>query len=293
MSGKSISRKKRAVRSCKSCTFIFSVDKSQCPSCGTWDAPLDLQEDGKDETFLLSEISETPLTRIRNTGPWDRCFSLARTIRPDGKFDEDTGIVTVQVALIGGAPGAGKSTLALQASDAISQQRNREVFYIAAEEAGAQIKDRSLRLKVKNPDRIRIYPLGASTDLGEIFRRRKPGAVIVDSMPGLTTDLEQAVEYCKAFKEYAVLLDCPFIVIDHVTKNEELAGLMALQHEVDTTMLFTVYDDAEKPEDRTRELTSIKNRMGPNQTVYLKMGETGLREAINTADDEDDDPDWT
>lgn len=264
------------------CAHPYEVTRAQCPKCNSWDAPL-LMTDGDDETVLLSEVSEKPLERITGTGPWDRCFSFVQATK-------ETGIVTVQVALIGGAPGAGKSTLALQATDKIADRTKKEIIYIAAEEAKEQIKDRAQRLKVQNAHLIRVYPLGASTDLGDIFRRRKPAAVIVDSLPGLTSDPAQAVEYCKAFKEYAVVLNCPFIVIDHVTKEEGLAGFMALQHEVDTTMLFTVHEDKKK----TRQLESLKNRFGPSQSVYLEMTETGLVESkgYDNDDDDDGDGDW-
>lgn len=279
-SGISQRRKKRDLRPCRQCGYAFDKTLALCPSCKQWDAPVIISSEvSEDETVLLSEVSDKPLERLSKTGPWDKCFSYNQTTKLDG-------IVTVQVALIGGAPGAGKSTLALQIADAVAAATKREIIYIAAEEAKEQIKDRALRLKVCNIHLIRVYPLGASTDLGEIFQRRKPAAVIVDSLQGLTSELEQSVDYCKAFKEYSVALNAPFIVISQVNKDEDLAGLMSLQHAVDTTMLFTIHEDEEK----TRQLESLKNRFGPSQSVYLKMTETGLHETAGF--DDDDDEDW-
>ena len=278
-----ISGKKRTFRNCKRCDRPFPADKTQCPSCGAWDAPL-TTVDSADETILLSEVSRKPIKRITGIGPWDRIFS----------YDQETGecgLATVQTILVGGVPGAGKSTLAIQSADRICEITKDETFYIAAEEAAAQIKDRAERLQLANPHLIRVYPLGAGHDLGEIIQRRRPKAVVVDSLPALTNDLALAVHYCKLFKEYATILGCPFIIIDHANKGEELAGLMALQHEVDTTALFTVLDDNDDPNECTRRLETKKNRFGPLHVCYLKMVQKGLIAAENPYDDESD-PEW-
>ena len=54
------------------------------------------------------------------------------------------GIVAGGVVLIGGDPGIGKSTLLLQALDALS--RTIKVLYVTGEESGAQVALRSRRL---------------------------------------------------------------------------------------------------------------------------------------------------
>lgn len=268
-------RKKRQLRACKVCGHPYDIVKAMCPVCKSWDAPNISAVD--DETVLLSEVSENPLERISDTGPWDPCFSY-------DPLTKQSGIVTIQAVLIGGAPGAGKSTLSLMLSARVAKQRSKEILYIGAEEAKEQIKDRGQRLELKEVmNLMRIYPMGATSELGEIFRRRRPCAVIIDSLQGLTQDLELQVDYCKTFKDFAVELNAPFIIISQVTKEEDMAGLMALQHVVDTTMLFTVL------EDKTREIETIKNRFGPPKSVYLKMTQTGLIEAKGYADDDGDD----
>ncbi len=54
------------------------------------------------------------------------------------------GIVAGGVVLIGGDPGIGKSTLLLQAVDALSQ--GLKVLYVTGEESGAQVAMRARRL---------------------------------------------------------------------------------------------------------------------------------------------------
>jgi DNA repair protein RadA/Sms len=208
-----------------------------------------------------------PVRRIP-TGPWDPCFGIE--IDEDGK--EHIGIVSNSSTLIGGAPGAGKSTLALQLCGAIVDSTGREVLYIATEEATSPIRARALRLGIRHVDRIRMIPIGVDADLGAIMRNRKPAAFVIDSLSNAFPDTRDQVEFCKAIKKYCVELDSPALIIDHVNKDVDFAGLMDLQHEVDTTLLFTVYED----EDELRELKTVKTRNGPCAKRFFNMTAKGL-----------------
>jgi len=206
------------------------------------------------------------------TGPWDICFG--------------GGIVTTSVTLIGGEPGAGKSTMSLQLSNEIARITNREIIYVGAEESAEEIKHRAMRLELTHMHLIRVHPMGSNADLGAILLNRKPSAVILDSLPGLVSDPEMAVELCGRFKDYAVELNCPIIVIDHVTKDNEFAGFKALEHKVDTTIAFNVDDGG------LRYLTTIKNRFGPaHVSVMMKMTEKGLFLGKHTEDNDEDNDD--
>lgn len=268
-------KKKKGLRACNVCDFRFPETSAQCPSCGIWNIPKNIA-DGSDQTVLLSEVSAKPIKRIL-TGPWDKCFG--------GPRREDEGIVTTSVNLIGGVPGAGKSTMALQLADQIAESTNREIVYVGAEESAEEIKYRAMRLQLGNMDKIRVHPMGSSVDLGGILISRKPSAIILDSLPGLISDPEQAVELCKRFKDYTVDLQCPALIIDHVTKEEDFAGLMALQHAVDALFILSRDEDT-----GLRELKTIKNRFGPaNVSVYMEMKEKGLfYKNIMEMDDDDE-----
>ncbi len=72
-----------------------------------------------------------------------------------------------------------------------------------------------------------------------------------------------------------------------MNKGEELAGLMNLQHAVDTTLLFSV-DEL----DQVRSLQTIKNRNGPSGvTIMFNMTERGLvfRDPAEDEEDAEDD----
>ena len=280
-------RNKLPTRPCRLCDTVFLASQSQCPSCGafhvpesSWGKPAN-GADGTtalvtDATLLLSEVPETELERIQ-TGPWDHCFG--------------GGLARTSVNLIGGAPGAGKSTLSLQISDKIAgklvpeQGRAVEILYIGAEESAAEIKARAVRLNLENLARIRLLPMGAIQNISDVMLSRRPRAVILDSLPGFVSDPEEAVEMCTRLKGYAVELNAPMIVIDHITKADDFAGLMTLQHAVDG--LFTLYPD----DSGLRTFSTVKNRFGPAQVeVFFLMTPTGLVE-VDPADLENDDDD--
>ncbi len=273
-------KKKRNMRTCEACGEAFDQDKIQCPSCRHWH-PDKAYDEGTDGTILLSDAAIPPMRRIR-TGPWDPCFG----VETDESGKQHIGIVSTSVTLLGGAPGAGKSTLGLQISDAIAFATGREVLYIATEEATGQIRARANRLKL-NASKIRLVPIGVDADLAEVMKNRKPAAFIVDSLSKMYPDPKDAVEFCQRIKSFCINLDAPAIVIDHVTKEEEFAGLMGLQHEVDATLLFTVYEDG------VRELKTSKTRNGPCDTILFNMTEKGLvlrnPEEDEEEEDEDDD----
>ena len=269
--------KKKDVRPCKLCGYKFDKQAMQCPSCRTWNTGAHADDPSQDGTVLLSDASVAALTQLQ-TGPWDACFGQQivgkKTIM---------GIVNTGVTLLGGAPGAGKSTLSLQLAQAIIETTKREILYVEAEEATEELKARAVRLKINCLDRIRVVPMNSSTEMSGIITGRKPSAMIIDSLQGLCgTDLEAQVEFCKALKDYTVPGKFPAIVVSHVTKEEGFAGLMALQHAVDTTALFTVYDDG------VRELKTVKNRFGPSNVERLfNMTVLGLRERMPEEDDDE------
>lgn len=269
--------KEKKVQTCRRCSTAFSSDRTQCPSCLLWNIGVSVTGDN-DGTILLSD-AETDVVRRISTGPWDACFGFH--VDDDGKMH--TGMVTTSVTLLGGAPGAGKSTLSLQMADSIAGATRREVLYISAEESNAEIRSRAKRLELTHQKLVRLIPIGVSVELGGIMLHRKPAALIVDSLPKVAPDTDEAVRFCEKLKGYAIELECPVVVIDHVTKEEEFAGLMALQHAVDTTLLFTVWPN------EVRELKTVKNRNGPSgESVLLDMGRRGLEASGFDPDDEED-----
>ncbi len=228
---------------------------------------------------LLSEVESSKGVKHIPTGPWDECFGVHYETKR-------AGIVCGSVNLVGGMPGAGKSTLSLQLTDALAGSLGKQVIYIAAEEDLIEVKERAVRLGLKHLNLIQgISALGGmQTELGGLLLAVRPAGIVLDSIPGLGLETqEMAVEYCSALKGYAVELQCPIIVINHATKQDDQAGLLSMQHAVDCTMVMYVNPD------ESRTLTPLKNRNGPcDVQVRLLMTERGLVAAPSDEEDEED-----
>jgi predicted ATP-dependent serine protease len=114
---------------------------------------------------------------------------------------------------------------------------------------------------------------GEVESVPEILKNRKPGAIIVDSVNGfVNNDNAKAVEFCLQMKKFSMEFKAPSIIISHVTKGDDFAGLMTLQHAVDTLMTLN-------PDEVTgiRTLEVLKNRFGRAFiTSQYEMNEDGL-----------------
>ncbi len=183
------------------------------------------------------------------------------------------GLVKSAVVLIGGGPGAGKTTISLQMCDEISHSQKREVLYLMAEETAAQVKATATRLRIRNMERI--LTISARTveqdiDFEGILKQYRPAVCVIDSVSKLYPNFDDQVEMCDTVKDFAARMLIPFVVLCHVNKAEELAGMKAMEHTVDASILFN------KDESDIRIASVEKNRMGENCREFYDMTERGL-----------------
>ena len=263
--------------SCYRCGNELKKDRLKCVECGAFNVFEGGVQEGQDISVALSDVKSAEHDRV-STGPWDVCF---------GGEGSNCGIVRTSATLIGGSPGAGKSTLVL----AIANQADGEAIYVAAEEALPEIKSRADRLGITNQSNIRMVSALSGANLVQVIESRpvKPKMVIVDSLQGLVgEDDSLQLEVCKRSKEFAVKLACPFLLISHVTKSDVIAGRLTLQHAVDTTMTF--FPDQELQSENgepLRVLDVMKNRFGAARVKsYFEMTGHGL-EYVELDEDED------
>jgi len=261
------------------CDHKFPKEKSLCLSCKQWNIEKELI--GGDGTSLLSDDDDDgdDLDFIE-TGPWDPCFG--RLLHDDGSFE--FGIPKSAAILLGGKNGAGKSTLVMQICDRIcGLNPGKEVLMVSVEEPKRQVRRLGKRLKMKHLNRMRISK--GDVDIDHILHLRKPSLVVIDSLPKLCPNMDDAVIFAKRLKEHLEVLNIPAILINHINKEEEFAGLEALQHEVDATLIFTIFDDD------VRELRSLKNRNGPPAKVLFNMTDQGLVKRLPEEDEDDEEED--
>ena len=196
------------------------------------------------------------------------------------------GLVPGSLILLGGEPGIGKSTLALQLSAAMAQSGGA-VLYVSGEESARQLKRRADRLGL---DAGELYLL-PETDLANIIAQTQtlqPSLLVVDSiqttrhaasesLPGLPAQVRQCAG---ELQQLAKSSGISIMLIGHVTKDGSIAGPRVLEHIVDA-VLYLEGD----PFQHYRLLRGVKNRFGATSEVgVFEMRGSGLVEVPNPSE---------
>jgi DNA repair protein RadA/Sms len=265
-----------------------------CDGCGAWHAKWSGRCDACGEwNSLVEEAAPKPVPKgLRGAGrPLELVGLRGTTATPPRlatgieEFDRvlGGGLVAGSAILIGGDPGIGKSTLALQAAAALAQD-GASVAYVSGEESIDQIRLRAARLGLSAP-----VQLAAATSVGDVVatldHATAPRLVIVDSIqtmyvegidsaPGSVTQLRSSAHELIRF---AKRRGAALFLIGHVTKDGQIAGPRLLEHAVDAVLYF----EGERSH-QFRILRAVKNRFGAaNEIGVFEMGEAGLAEVRN------------
>ena len=273
---------------CSECGASSARWMGKCPGCGAWNTLIEGVAEsaapgknrfGASQYAALAPSSEvTPLSDIE-------AAEVART--PTGLEELDRvlggGIVEGGVVLIGGDPGIGKSTLLLQAVDAL-QRNGLNTLYVTGEESGAQVALRSRRLGLAGSQ----VPVLAEIQLEKILatlQSRQPAIAVIDSIQTVYSDqLTSAPGSVAQVRECAAHLTraakaggTAIVLVGHVTKEGALAGPRVLEHMVDTVLYFE--GDTHSS---FRLIRAIKNRFGAvNEIGVFAMTEKGLKGVSN------------
>ena len=262
---------------CEECSVESLQWSGQCAHCGAWNSLTEIRKVGKPQRISrdVSRRSIQPLNEISRT-------HLARL--PTGIMELDRvlggGLVPGSVILLGGDPGIGKSTLALQwVAAQVDQIR---VLYVTGEESLQQLALRGKRLGI---DSLPVSAMAENHLEAILGQMPDYDFLVIDSIQSLYSEnvssspgsITQVRESAERLTRCAKENDCSVLFIGHVTKEGSLAGPKILEHMVDTVLYFEG-DDAS----RFRLVRSFKNRFGSvNEVGVFAMTNKGLREIIN------------
>ncbi len=274
----------KTVYTCRECGGGSPKWLGQCPHCKAWNT-LDegvAEPAGpatRNNRFQALARSQ-PVATLSEIDAAD----VART--PTGQEELDRvlggGIVEGAVVLIGGDPGIGKSTLLLQAVDALSAQM--KVLYVTGEESGAQIALRARRLGLAGT-KVRVLAEIQLEKIVAAIEAEDPAFCVIDSIQTVYSDqlssapgsVAQVRECAAQLTRVAKTRGCAVVLVGHVTKEGALAGPRVLEHIVDTVLYFE--GDTHSS---FRLVRAIKNRFGAvNEIGVFAMTERGLKGVSN------------
>ena len=271
----------KTVFTCRECGGTSPKWLGKCPHCGSWNTLEEgLAEPAAGKNRFQSLARPQPVATLSEI----EAAEVART--PTGIDELDRvlggGIVAGGVVLIGGDPGIGKSTLLLQALDAVSPTMG--VLYVTGEESGAQVALRARRLGLSGA-KVRVLAEIQLERIAATLEAEKPQLAVIDSIQTLYSDqlssapgsVAQVRECAAQLTRLAKTSGCSIVLVGHVTKEGAIAGPRVLEHIVDTVLYFE--GDTHSS---FRLVRAIKNRFGAvNEIGVFAMTERGLKGVSN------------
>lgn len=275
---------------CAHCGHVESKWVGRCPACGEWN------------TIEEQAAAALPAARVGRRAASRASASAARLSQVEvdagdrlhthiAEFDRvmGGGLIRDSLTVLSAPPGCGKSSLALMVAQDFAGQGFR-ALYASGEESASQIRRRADRILHGISENLWIL---SDTSMDNVLRQIETldvdfavvdsiqtfGMDSVESRPGSPTQTMQcATELLYAAKNPA--RPRAVMMIGQMTKDNELAGLRALEHMVDTVLLM----DSGTGEE-IRSLYCSKNRFGSTGEMgFFSMTEEGLISIDNPSD---------
>ncbi|NUZ04293.1 DNA repair protein RadA [Piscinibacter koreensis] len=277
--------KEKSVYTCTECGGTSPRWLGKCPNCGAWNTLVETVAEGAAKNRYQAGVVRG-LHAPQAVATLSEIEAADVERQPTGLDELDRvlggGLVAGGVVLIGGDPGIGKSTLLLQALDALA--RTAKVLYVTGEESGAQVALRSRRLglaasSVRVMAEIQLEKIAAALDA------EQPAVCVIDSIQTLYSDeltsapgsVAQVRECAAQLTRIAKSSGTTIVLVGHVTKDGALAGPRVLEHIVDTVLYFE--GDTHSS---FRLIRAIKNRFGAvNEIGVFAMTDKGLKGVAN------------
>ena len=267
---------------CQQCGAASPKWAGQCPSCDAWNTLVETV--AQPRTAARAPSAARAMAGIASLTPIAVVESAEASRIATGLGEVDRvlggGFVPGSIALFGGDPGIGKSTLLLQVAGLLAA-RGLPVLYLTGEESPGQVRGRAERVGAV----VDGLQLAATTELETALaaiEAATPALVVVDSVQTLTSgdlagpagSVGQVREVASRLAEAAKSSGTAVALVGHVTKEGTVAGPRTLEHLVDAV----IYLEGERL-GATRLLRAAKNRFGSTDEVgVLEMRGDGLAE---------------
>jgi DNA repair protein RadA/Sms len=274
----------KTVYTCQNCGAQSPKWLGKCPYCGEWNTYVEeIIEKKKPASKTKAQLTDNPPVTLENIKS-HKNFSRIKT--GINEFDRVSGggIVPGSIVLLGGEPGIGKSTLALQIALGLIHNK---VLYISGEESLQQIKLRADRIKINKNKCLFLCETSLETIIGHT-ELIKPDLLVIDSVQTISTEtldsspgsVSQVRECTSAILKFAKKSNIAVILIGHINKEGSLAGPKVMEHMVDTVLQFEGDSNY-----MYRILRANKNRFGStNELGIFEMGNNGLQEVFNPSE---------
>jgi DNA repair protein RadA/Sms len=279
-----MAKSKKTAFVCGECGSEYPKWQGQCTSCKSWNVitqvslgSANTSRNGRYEGFVGVRSGVQTLDDVEIS---------EETRFPSGIHEFDRvlggGFIPGSVILLGGDPGAGKSTILLQTMCLAAE--DRPVLYVSGEESLQQIAGRAKRLGLPT-GKIKMLTETSVEHVCEIADKENPEVIVIDSIQVMYVEgvdsapggVTQVRESAACLTRYVKTRGIVLIMIGHVTKDQSLAGPMTLSHIVDTQIMLSSTEDS-----RYRLMRTTKNRFGPvNELGVFAMTEKGLKEVRN------------
>jgi DNA repair protein RadA/Sms len=274
---------------CEACGESVLRWEGQCRACGAWNSLVETIVRAPGRTRAPSampgaDVTAVPLAAIAEADIAGMPVGIAELDRVLGG-----GLVPGSLVLLGGEPGIGKSTLALQTAGGLAGHAGTDgVLYATGEESASQVRLRARRIGLLDGEaggRVHVIAERSIDQVIDAARSRRFAAIVLDSVQTATVDdlegpagsVGQVREVTLRLMEVAKRQDVAVVLVGHVTKDGALAGPKTLEHLVDAVLALEGERYA-----AVRILRAVKNRFGSTEEVgVFEMVEDGLAEVAD------------
>ncbi len=273
----------KTVYICQNCGNKEAKWIGQCIACGEWNTFEEeiIEKDNRSISRSVNKTAAKPQLIKNITFEKEKRID---TLNKEFNRVLGGGLVNGSLVLIGGEPGIGKSTLALQIA---ANLENYKTLYVSGEESLQQIKLRAERI-ANGENNCWVLSETRLESILRIAESLNPDIIVIDSIQAISTErtdsspgsVTQIRECTTEILKYAKENNKPVILIGHINKEGNLAGPKVLEHIVDTVLQFEG--------DRNhlyRIIRATKNRFGSTSELGIfEMNNKGLREVSNPSE---------